>query len=99
VPFAASDFPCFARTAVHRRPYKNGPSDINVPVSIGGCLIASGDIVVGDEDGVVVFPQAIAAALVEAERPQEMREMEMIRSVREGRYDGAYGRVVATSAD
>jgi regulator of RNase E activity RraA len=30
-------------------------------------LIASGDIVVGDEDGVVAFPQAIAAALVEAD--------------------------------
>ena len=84
---------------MHGGPYKNAPGDINVPVSIGGCLIASGDIVVGDEDGVVAFPQAIAAALVEADRPQEMRETEMIRSVREGRYDGAYDRVVATSAD
>jgi regulator of RNase E activity RraA len=58
---------------VHKRPYKNerGDININVTVSIGG-LIASGDIVVGDEDGVVAFPQAIAAALVEAERLQEM---------------------------
>jgi regulator of RNase E activity RraA len=51
---------------VHKRPYKNERGDINVTVSIGG-LIASGDIVVGDEDGVVAFPQAIAAALVEAD--------------------------------
>jgi regulator of RNase E activity RraA len=83
---------------VHKRPYKNERGDINVTVSIGG-LIASGDIVVGDEDGVISFPRAIAAALMDAERPQEMRETEMIRSVREGRYDGIYGRVVTTSAD
>jgi regulator of RNase E activity RraA len=83
---------------VHKRPYKNERGDINVTVSIGG-LIASGDIVVGDEDGVISFLRAIAAALMDAERPQEMRETEMIRSVREGRYDGIYGRVVTTSAD
>jgi hypothetical protein len=47
----------------------------------------------------ISFPRAIAAALMDAERPQEMRETEMIRSVREGRYDGIYGRVVTTSAD
>src|SRR6185312_12874020 len=33
--FAASDFPCFARSAIHRGPYKSGPGEINVPVSIG----------------------------------------------------------------
>jgi regulator of RNase E activity RraA len=80
---------------VHRRPYKNVPGDINVTISIGG-LIASGDIVVGDEGNVISFPRPIAAALMDAERPQEMRETEVIKSVREGRYDGIYGRVVTT---
>ena len=89
--FAASDFPCFARAAVHRGPYKNGPGAINVPVSIGGCVIVPGDIVVGDEDGVVAFPQVVAAALLEAVRVQEARETEMLASIREGRYSGAYG--------
>ena len=96
--FAASDFPCFARAAVHRGPYKNGPGAINVPVSIDGCVIAPGDIVVGDEDGVVAFPQAVAADLLEAVRIQERREAEMLKSIREGRYDGAYGRAATTSA-
>src|SRR4051812_29224814 len=41
--FAASDFPCFARTAIHRGPYKSGPGEINVPVSIGGSVISPGD--------------------------------------------------------
>ncbi|MBV8622211.1 MAG: RraA family protein [Herbaspirillum sp.] len=64
--FVTADFPCYARTVNHRGPYKNGPGQINVPVSIGGQVIQPGDIVVGDEDGVVSFAQASAAALLEA---------------------------------
>jgi RraA family protein len=64
--FAAADFPCFARAVIHRGPYKSGPGEINVPVSIGGSVISPGDIVVGDEDGVVSFPAANAASLLEA---------------------------------
>jgi regulator of RNase E activity RraA len=90
--FAASDFPCFARTAIHRGPYKSGPGEINVPVSIGGSVIAPGDIVVGDEDGVVSFPAATAAALLEAVRAQIAREEQTIISIREGRYQGSYGK-------
>lgn len=40
--FAASDFPCYAKAAVHRGPYKNGPGEINVPVSIGGWIVNPG---------------------------------------------------------
>jgi len=86
-----SDFPVFARAANHRGPYKNGPGEINVPVSIGGLIVAPGDIVVGDEDGVVAFPQAIASDLLIKVRAQEEREAEMLLSIREGRYKGAYG--------
>src|SRR5919198_592670 len=31
---AASDFPVYARAAIHRGPYKSGPGEINVPVSV-----------------------------------------------------------------
>src|SRR5690606_25524602 len=65
-----SSFPCCARAGIHLGPYKNGPGEINVPVSIGGLTVNPGDIVVGDADGVVAFPQAIAAALLEATRAQ-----------------------------
>src|ERR1700712_3110834 len=53
--FAASDFPCFARSVIHRGPYKSGPGELNVPVSIGGAVISPGDIVVGEGDGGVAF--------------------------------------------
>lgn len=89
--FAGSDFPCFARAAIHRGPYKNGPGEINIPVSIGGCVISPGDIVIGDDDGIVAFAPAIAEALLEKVQAQIAREAEIIASIREGRYRNEYG--------
>lgn len=89
---AESDFPVFARSAIHRGPYKSGPGEINVPVSIGGSVIAPGDIVVGDDDGVVAFSQAVAPSLLEAVNAQIKREADTIVAIREGRYQGSYGK-------
>lgn len=89
---AASDLSVFARSAIHRGPYKNGPGDINVPISVGGMLVNPGDIVVGDADGVVAFPRAMGRSLLEAVQVQEKREAEIMKSIREGTYAGAYGR-------
>lgn len=84
--------PCFARGVTHRGPYKNGPGEINIPVSVGGLTIEPGDIVVGDADGVVAFPPSDAEALLGAVRAQEAREAEILKSIREGRYAGAYAK-------
>lgn len=64
--FAQADFPCYARGVSHRGPYKTGPGQMNVPVSVGGQVIHPGDIVVADEDGIVTFPQEQAEALIAA---------------------------------
>ena len=89
---SASEFPCFARDVIHRGPYKNGPGAINVPVTVGGQLVNPGDIVVGDEDGVVSFPIEIAEDLLAAVRAHEAKEVEILRSIREGTYTGAYAK-------
>jgi regulator of RNase E activity RraA len=89
---AASDFPVFARTAIHRGPYKSGPGEINVPVSIAGMVVMPGDIIVGDEDGVVAFSQAIAPGLLEKVKAQIKREEDTLVAIREGRYQGSYGK-------
>ncbi|TXN76397.1 RraA family protein [Methylobacterium sp. WL18] len=89
---ARSDFPVFARTAIHRGPYKNGPGQLGKPVSIGGMVVQPGDIVVGDEDGVVAFPPDLADALIRAVREQEAKEEAILRSVRDGTYKGAYAK-------
>lgn len=64
--FAEKDFPCFARGASHRGPYKLGPGAINVPVCVGGQVVQPGDVMIGDEDGVVAFAQSDARALLDA---------------------------------
>ncbi|RUW79509.1 RraA family protein [Mesorhizobium sp. M2A.F.Ca.ET.067.02.1.1] len=94
---AKSEFPCFACAAIHRGPYKNGPGDINVSVSIGGLVVGPGDIVVGDADGVVAFPQAIAADLLEAVHAQEKKEDDILRRIRDGSYTDAYGKPEASN--
>ncbi len=90
--FARDAFPCFARAAIHAGPYKFGPGEINVPVSIGGLVVSPGDIVVGDGDGVVAFPAEAGPALLEATRRHEEKEAEILRAIAEGRYAGAYAK-------
>jgi regulator of RNase E activity RraA len=86
------DFPVFARAAIHRGPYKHGPGVIGESVCIGGMVINSGDIVVGDADGVVAFPMTVASELLQAVRAQERKEEDMLRQIAEGTYVGAYAK-------
>ena len=83
-------FPVFARAGYHRGPYKNGPGDINVPVSIGGLIISPGDIVVGDHDGIVAFPATQAHTLLEQCLATERKEADMLAQIAAGTYKGAY---------
>ena len=63
-----------------------------MPVAIGGTVISPGDIVVGDDDGVVSFPQSIAESLLDKVKAQIKREAETLTAIREGRYQGSYGK-------
>jgi 4-hydroxy-4-methyl-2-oxoglutarate aldolase len=42
-------------------PVRKGPGTVGLPVIVGGVVADSGDIVVGDSDGVVIVPREIAA--------------------------------------
>ena len=70
----ALGWPVFARAAVPNGPLKNGPGSINVPVACGGLVVNPGDIVVGDDDGVVVVPRERWQAVVEAAQAIEAKE-------------------------
>lgn len=48
--------PVVARGLSPNSPFKNGPGEVGLAVAIGGVVIESGDIVLGDRDGVVVVP-------------------------------------------
>ncbi|NVM90559.1 RraA family protein [Variovorax sp. SG517] len=83
--FRERDFPCYARGVTHRGPYKNGPGSINVPVTVGGQVVHPGDIVVGDEDGIVSFPAAQASRLLEAARLSAAKEAAIQQEIATGR--------------
>jgi RraA family protein len=84
---AARPYPVYARGVTHRGPYKNGPGEINVPVSIGGMVVRPGDIIVGDADGVVAVPQADAEAVLAAAREQRKKEEASLAAIAAGTID------------
>lgn len=61
------------------------PADWNVQIGCGGVLIEPGDIIVGDDEGVVAIPARVAESVVEASYEQEVREMHILELVKAGR--------------
>lgn len=51
------DFPIFGKSISPFSPPKSRPGEINVPVSCGGVVVHAGDLILGDEEGVVVVPR------------------------------------------
>lgn len=84
------DFPMYARGVNHRGPYKNGPGEINVPVSIGGMVVQPGDIIVGDQDGLLAFPPSEAAAIIDKALAQQAKEEAQMAEIAQGRWDRSF---------
>lgn len=57
---AASGLPVFSRWICPAGPHKDGPGQVNSPISCGGVAVQPGDVVIGDADGIVVIPPADA---------------------------------------
>ncbi|RSZ40879.1 MULTISPECIES: RraA family protein [unclassified Variovorax] len=84
------DYPVYARGVNHRGPYKDGPGEINVPVSVGGMIVNPGDIVVGDQDGLLAFSPDEAELLIEKARAHLETEARTIQAMKEGRWDRSF---------
>jgi 4-hydroxy-4-methyl-2-oxoglutarate aldolase len=54
----AAGLPVFARGITPNSCVRSGPGTVGLPVTAGGVPVASGDLVLGDADGVVVVPAA-----------------------------------------
>ncbi|GGJ08300.1 methyltransferase [Alicyclobacillus cellulosilyticus] len=88
--FAQEAFPVYARGVTHRGPYKTGPGEINVPVAVGGVVVAPGDIVLGDADGVVVVPLDLAERVLHLARQQMEHEAATLRAIADGTVDRSW---------
>lgn len=60
------DFPVYYKGITPNGPYKNGPGEINFPVSFAGQVICPGDILVGDQNGIIIIKPEEAAELAKA---------------------------------
>jgi 4-hydroxy-4-methyl-2-oxoglutarate aldolase len=66
--------PVYARGTSPGSPFKDGPAEIGGFLSCGGVVVHAGDLVCGDEDGVVVVPRRDLQQI--ANRLEKIREKE-----------------------
>jgi 4-hydroxy-4-methyl-2-oxoglutarate aldolase len=88
--------PIFAKGFIPNGPFKDGPGAINLPISCAGVTVFPGDLIVGDDDGVVVVPkEKIENVLVKAEAKlkYEEKRMQTIDSYEERRKQGNTDRI------
>lgn len=71
---AEMDIAIYAKGVTPNGPYKNGPGEINTPISFAGKVISPGDIIVGDGDGIVVIKPEEAEYIAEQTRKVSEKE-------------------------
>lgn len=88
--FLETNLPTFAAGITHRGPYKDGPGEINVPISFGGMVIAPGDIVLGDSDGVLSVSLDDAAEVLARTQAKQDAETRQMQAIADGTNDRAW---------
>jgi 4-hydroxy-4-methyl-2-oxoglutarate aldolase len=76
--------PVFARGLTPNSPFKDGPGEIGLAVAIGGVTVTSGDVIVGDRDGVVVVPRGEIGAVLQELNAVRAKEAKMESGVKSG---------------
>lgn len=79
--------PIYAAGVTPAGPYKDGPGEINVPVSCGGVVINPGDILVGDEDGIVVIKPEDASEILKKAKAKNIAEEKTMEDIKNMQWD------------
>jgi regulator of RNase E activity RraA len=58
--------------------------DADVPIGCGGVLVLPGDVLVGDDDGVIVVPAGLVDEIAAAALAQEREEAYIVGKIRGG---------------
>ncbi len=85
-----SRFPVYAAGVTHRGPYKDGPGEINVVIALDGMTIAPGDLVIGDEDGLLAVPFEQAETVLKATQAKHQAEIQQLAEIAAGKADRAW---------
>ncbi|HYM03341.1 MAG TPA: RraA family protein [Stellaceae bacterium] len=83
----AGRFPVFAAGVTHRGPYKDGPGEINFPIALDGMVIEPGDLMLGDDDGVLVVPFAAAEIIYTEAKAKQGAEERQMAGIKAGTVD------------
>ncbi len=75
----SAPIPIYATAVTPQGPYKHGPGEINVPIACCGQVVFPGDILVGDEDGIVVIRPQYAEALAEVAIRKHQSEIDELK--------------------
>ncbi len=86
----AQNFPVFAAGVTHRGPYKDGPGEINLPVAIDGMVIAPGDLILGDDDGLLCVPFEEADVIHAAASAKHAAEGKQVADIAAGTHDASW---------
>jgi regulator of RNase E activity RraA len=86
----AGSLPVFAAGVTHRGPYKDGPGEINVPIALDGMVVHPGDLMIGDDDGILCVPFEHAQALLTAALQKGAAEEKMVADMASGAYDAGW---------
>ncbi len=79
------DFPVFSRWITPRGPIGADRGAVNLPVVIGGCLVAPGDLVIGDDDGLVALSPVATRTFIAGAEAKLTREAECISALASGK--------------
>ena len=77
------DFPVYGTGTTPGGPYKEGPGEINVPISCGGISINPGDIILADYDGVIVIPRNDSEVILE--KAKKLKEKDAAKVIESGK--------------
>lgn len=84
------DFPVYCTGTTPGGPYKEGPGEINVPISCGEISINPGDIILSDPDGIICIPRQDAAVILADAKKFQANDEKKLVAARNGTADRSW---------
>jgi len=79
------NLPIFAKGAIPNAASKDGPGEINGTISCGGTIVNPGDLIIGDDDGIVIVPRNRIDEVIKTAEEKSKKEEQRIQEIEEGK--------------